>query len=159
MAADDECHGPGVTVRVGGHLSVVTSAGRGRGPGGFNVEPPALTGDVLHTPQTRQALSLRRSTHCPRSAWSFDRLITGFSVQWFWSGNRTRDRRLLRSLLYPSELSSGGHPRIELGTLRCKPLMAGISWFQRRGMHDNHGRIRLPCTGGVGLALSFSPNP
>jgi hypothetical protein len=39
---------------------------------------------------------------------------------------RTFDR-LLSKLLYPTELhNSGGHPRIELGTLRCNPLMAGI---------------------------------
>jgi len=42
MVADAECHGPGVTVRVGSHKLVATSAGRGRGPGGFSVEPPPL---------------------------------------------------------------------------------------------------------------------
>src|SRR6267142_3643399 len=108
MAAAAECRGPDVTGRVGSHLSVATSAGRGRGPGGFSVEPPTLTGGGLFTARTRQAMSLRRSTHCPRSAWSFDRLLAGFPVQWSWSGSRTRDRRLARSLLYPSELSSGG---------------------------------------------------
>ncbi len=78
MAADDECHGPDVTVRVGSHLSVAPSAGRGRGPGGFSVELPPLTGDRLHTSRTQQAMSLRRTTHCPLSAWSFDRLKLDF---------------------------------------------------------------------------------
>jgi hypothetical protein len=49
MAADDECHGPDVTGRLSGHLLVATSAGRGRGPGGFIVEPLPLTGGALHT--------------------------------------------------------------------------------------------------------------
>ena len=54
MAADDECLGPDVTGRVGSHLSVATSAGRGRGPGGFSVEPPPLTGGGLHAFRTQQ---------------------------------------------------------------------------------------------------------
>jgi len=78
MAADAECAGPGVTGRVGSHHSVATSAGRGRGQGGFSAEPPTLTGGGFHFSWTRQAMSLRRSTRCPRSAWSFDRSIAGF---------------------------------------------------------------------------------
>jgi hypothetical protein len=127
MAADDECLGPDVTGRVGSHLSVATSAGRGRGPGGFSVEPPPLTGGGLHASRTWQAMSFDAIRPLPAFGMVFRPLIAGFVVQLSWSGSRTRDKRLIRSLLYPTELSSGGHPRIELGTLRCNPLMAGIS--------------------------------
>ena len=147
MAADDESHGPGLTERVGGHLSVATSAGRGRGPSGFSVELPPLTGGGPHASRTWQAKSFEAIHPLPAFGMVFRPLIAGFVVQLSWSGSRTRDRRLMRSLLYPTELSSGGHPRIELGTLRCNPLMAGISGFQRRGMCNIHGRIRMPHTG------------
>ena len=56
MAADDECHGPGITGRVGGHLSVATSAGRGRWPGGFSVELAPLTGGGLQASRTWHAM-------------------------------------------------------------------------------------------------------
>jgi len=58
-------------------------------------------------------------------------------------------------LLYPTELSSGGHPGIEPGTLRCNPLMTGHRRFQRRGMCNTDGWIRVLHTGGAGL----HPNP
>ena len=127
MAADDECDGPGFTVRVGSHLSVATSAGRGRGPGGISVELPPLTGGGLSASRTWHAMSFEAIHPLPAFGVAFRRLIAGVAVQLSWSGSRTRDRRLMRSLLYPTELSSGGHPRIELGTLRRNPLMAGIS--------------------------------
>ena len=57
MEAGDECHGPGFTGRVGSHLSVATSAGRGRGPGGFSVELPPLTGGGPRASKTWQAMS------------------------------------------------------------------------------------------------------
>jgi hypothetical protein len=155
MAADDECHGPGITGRVGSHHSVATSAGRGREPGEFSVEPPPLTGGGLHAFRTRQCRASNAIDPLP----AFGVVFRPFSLNGL-SGHalgriRTFDR-LLAKLLYPTELhNSGGHPGVEPGTQGANHLMARISCFQRRGMCSTDGRIRMPHTGGAGV----NPNP
>ncbi len=87
-----------------------------------------------------------------RSAWSFDRFG--------WSGIRTRDRRRFRSLLYPTELSSGGHPGIEPGTSRCEPSVTGYPLLPcDAAWSAPTARGRVPPTGGVHEPLACERSP
>ena len=53
-----------------------------------------------------------------------------------WSGNRTRDYRFMRPMLYPTELSSGAACRIRTCDPRLrKPVLSPLSQCRNRGNH------------------------
>lgn len=144
MAADDECQGREATVRVGNRLS------------DDHVGWPCLRSPACPSHGQPRLMHDGACALGARSAVVFRTVLVA------WSGSRTRDGRLRRSLLYPTELSSGDHPGIEPGTLRCDPSMARIStgsgdaaWAASTGLRPNAAHRRGSRTQGpVSVRLS-----
>ena len=127
-AADDECLGPGATMRV--RSSVIGNPfGWAWTRARLCSTPAAAAGrrGITHrSPETSPGASTR-STLARVRRWSFRPVVCWICSPVLWSGSRTRDRRFIRPLLYPlSYPTAGGSPGTRTRPLSEQPLVTRI---------------------------------